>query len=307
MSEEIVTTNNKHKDRLFRKLFGSEENKVYALELYNAVAGTDYTDLDALEFNTMEDTVYMKMKNDVSFLFQAEINLWEHQSTINKNMPLRGFLYLSKLYSSYIELKGLDLYQKDVLKLPTPKYVVFYNGNDAQPDYQQLKLSASFEKPGSCIEMTADVYNVNQGHSKQLLDDCKVLSDYSELIARVRTNAESMDVDKAVDEAIKSCIEDGVLRDFLLKQRSEAYMSILTEYNEELHLRNVRNDGYVEGVDKHLIELICKKLIKGKTVETIADEVEEDITTVQTICDVAKEYAPDYDVDSIYAALKEKA
>lgn len=167
--------------------------------------------------------------------------------------------------------------------------------------------------------MTADVYNVNQGHSKQLLNDCKVLSDYSELIARVRTNAESMDADKAVDEAIKSCIEDGILKDFLLKQRSEAYMSILTEYNEELHLKNVRNDGYVEGfsegvnegikegIDKHLIKLVCKKLIKRKTVEIIAEELEEDITTIQSICDVAKEYAPDYDVDSIYAALKEKA
>ncbi|MBE5859158.1 MAG: hypothetical protein E7301_03405 [Butyrivibrio sp.] len=162
--------------------------------------------------------------------------------------------------------------------------------------------------------MTADVYNVNLGHNKQLLDGCKTLSDYSELIARVRKNAESMDADKAVDEAIKSCIEDGILRDFLLKQRSEAYMSILTEYNEELHLRTVRNDGFVEGfskgvnegVDKHLIELICKKLIKGKTVETIADEVEEDISTVQSICDVAKEYAPEYDVGSIYAALKDK-
>ncbi len=310
MTEEVVTTNNKHKDRLFRKLFGSEENKKYALELYNAVAGTNYTDENSLEFNTMEDIVYMKMKNDVSFLFQAEINLWEHQSTINENMPLRGFLYLSKLYGTYIELKGLDLYQKKLLKLPTPKYVVFYNGIDEQPDYRQLKLSSSFEKPGSCIEMTADVYNVNKGHSKDLLKTCKILSDYTELITRVRNNAEKMEFDKAVDEAIRSCIDDGILKDFLMKQRSEAYMSILSEYNEELHLKNVRNEGYDEGYDngydKHLVNQICKKLSKGKAVMVIADEVEEDISKVQSICNVAKEFAPNYDVDKIYEAWKKK-
>lgn len=76
--------NREYKDRLFKFIFGSPENKEWTLSLYNAINGTHYTDASAIEFNTIEDAVYMSMKNDLSFLFLIEniMNLYEHQGGV---------------------------------------------------------------------------------------------------------------------------------------------------------------------------------------------------------------------------------
>ena len=249
MSNE-TTVNKKHKDRLFSQIFGSEENKEYALDLYNALAGTSYTNVDDLEYNTLDDSIFLHMKNDVSFIFHSEINLWEHQSTINENMPLRGLLYVSQLYNSYIETNGLDIYQKNRATIPAPKYIVFYNGIEKYPDKSILKLSDSFAKPSDCLEMIAEVYNVNKGHNKELLQTCEMLSNYAEFIFRIRQNAKTMAIKDAIEAAIDSCIKDNIMASFLMKHRSEVSMSVLTEYNEELHLKNVHKEGFDEGFDK---------------------------------------------------------
>ena len=115
--------NEKHKDRLFRAIFGGSQPE-YTLSLYNAINGTDYDDPGKLEIYTIEDTVYMGMKNDLSFIIDDEIYLFEHQSTYNPNMPLRGLFYLAKQYEKYVADQGLDPYSTAIVCLPTPKYVV---------------------------------------------------------------------------------------------------------------------------------------------------------------------------------------
>lgn len=97
-----MQTNSKHKDRLFRFIFGNPEHKEWTLSLYNAINGSNYTNPEDIEFNTIDDIIYMGMKNDVSFLIMHVMNLREHQSSLNPNMPIRFFLHAGQLYDKYM-------------------------------------------------------------------------------------------------------------------------------------------------------------------------------------------------------------
>ena len=116
-----VNYNRNYKDTLFRKLFG--ENRENALSLYNAVNGTHYTNAEDLEFTTLDDVVYMKMKNDVSFIFGNYLNLYEHQSTLNPNMPLRGLLYFADMYRQIIPASE-RIYGSKLQEIPAPKCIL---------------------------------------------------------------------------------------------------------------------------------------------------------------------------------------
>lgn len=141
MGKKLARRN--YKDSLFRMVF---REKRALLSLYNAMNGTQYEDPDELVVTTIEDVLYMGCKNDISFLIKDVMNLYEHQSSVNPNMPLRGMIYISMLYQGYIEQNHLDIYSSTLLKLPTPKYIVFYNGTKDEPDRRELRLSDSFVK-----------------------------------------------------------------------------------------------------------------------------------------------------------------
>lgn len=173
--------NRNNKDVLFGLRF---QNKKDLLQLYNAVNETNYTDEQQLEITTLGDAVYMAMKNDVSFLVSNKMNLYEHQSTFNPNMPIRGFEYFAELYSAYLEKNELDVYGSSLIKLPTPQYVVFYNGTKEQPEKTVLKLSDAFEKIGHngiepAIEVQAIMLNINLGHNQLIMEKCKKLKEYA--------------------------------------------------------------------------------------------------------------------------------
>ena len=118
------------KDRLFRFLF--EKNKDALLQLYNALNGTNYKDTSGMEIVTIESAVYVAMNNDAAFIFAGTLSLYEHQSTMSKNMPVRFLLYLAEEYQKVIEKAEISLYGSRQISLPAPNCVVFYNGeNDA--------------------------------------------------------------------------------------------------------------------------------------------------------------------------------
>ncbi len=102
--------NRQHKDTLFRKIFGTEENKKYLLSLYNALNQSEYNNVDDLELITLDDVLFVSMKNDVAFLVDSEMHLYEHQSTLNPNMPLRGFMYTAKLWQNWIAKNKKNIY-----------------------------------------------------------------------------------------------------------------------------------------------------------------------------------------------------
>lgn len=180
--------NREYKGRLFRFVFGAEENKVYLLSLCNAVSGTNYTDVDDIEITTLNDAIYIKMKNDISFLIDSQMNLFEHQSTFNPNMPLRGIEYFAELYGNYIKANGLNIYVNSLQKIPTPRYFVFYNGTEEQPDVVKLKLSDAFQIPDDSgeFEWTATMLNINYEHNQKLLEQCQPLYEYAHFIKLVK-------------------------------------------------------------------------------------------------------------------------
>ena len=212
--------------------------------------GSNYTNADELIFTTLDDVVYMKMKNDVSFLFDKTLSLYEHQSTYNPNMPLRGFLYFADLYRQLIK-DNERIYSKSIVKIPAPKYIVFYNGDkkDMPEQVKELYLSDAFDMevdPGR-FEWTATMVNINAGMNPELLRRCKALGGYATFVDKVRTYNRSMPLTAAVDQAVDECVENGVLEEFLSKHRREVRNMVLTEFDEEKFLKMMREEERTEG------------------------------------------------------------
>ena len=247
-SNRNYVANKNHKSTVFSKLFG--EDKENALSLYNAMNDSNYTNADDLTFTTLDDVVYMKMKNDVSFLFDKTLSLYEHQSTYNPNMPLRGFLYFADLYRQLIK-DNERIYSKNIVKVPAPKYIVFYNGDmkDMPEQVKELYLSDAFDmkvEPGK-FEWTATLININTGMNPELLAKCEALGGYITFVDKVRTYNKSMPLTHAVDRAVDECVEDGVLEEFLNKHRREVRNMVLTEFDEEKYLKMMREEERAEG------------------------------------------------------------
>ena len=200
------------------------------------------------------------------------------KSTYNPNMPMRGLKYYAKMYDKFIKSRALNIYGSKLIKIPTPRYIVFYNGTEDIDPIKQLKLSDSFIKPDEtgAFEWTATVYNLNKGKNDELRYRCEVLDGYMTLIERIKSNLKkSKDIEKAVDAAVVSCIEDGILREFLLAHRAEVIDMCLTEFDEKTFVNGIKEEGREEGRKEGRMERdkekIAELLRNGKTPQQIAD------------------------------------
>ena len=272
--------NRKYKDRLFRFVFRDKKD---LLELYNAINGTDYHDAEELEVNTLEDVLYLGMKNDMSFLLDTSMSLYEHQSTWNENMPLRGLLYFAELYQRYLEENGYRLTGTGRrLPLPFPRYVVFYNGTKEEPDQTQLLLSDSFkgvEGEVPSLECRAVVLNINYGHNQAIMERCRRLKDYSEFIEEIRRNLRAgMVLEDAVEQGINACMERGILSDILSKSKMEVRKMLLTEYDERAEREYLRKEaieiGLEEGLEQGISIFILDNLEEKVPKERILSKLE---------------------------------
>ena len=232
--------NRNHKSRLFSFIFGREETKARTLSLYNSLNGTDYTNPDDIIITTIDDVIYMGMKNDLSYIVSDKISLYhslninEHQSTDNPNMPIRELMYAARLYDKYLKMNKRNPYSSSIIPLPIPKLIVLYNGLSVEPDDSILRLSDAFkaeirqnliakrtdidsipkedldkeiehilQKASPDIEVTVRMVNINYGHSKDILSACEPLSEYAWYIAQIRNNMkEGMEISVAADKAL---------------------------------------------------------------------------------------------------------
>ena len=247
--QKNVRVNIKYKDSLFRFIF---KDKEALLTLYNAVNESDYTDAEALEIYTMEDFVYMNMKNDLSFLIDFNMNVFEHQSTYNPNMPLRGFLYMAAAFKKYIALNHLDIYGSKRLHLPVPRYYVFYNGLAAMEDEELWYLTDSMEgmaaSEKSCVQFRAHMVNINLGRNSKLMERCPLLYEYSFFVAEIRKNvSQSRILREAIEEAVDYCICNGILADILRGNKAEVTDMCLEEYDAALHIASEKEISFEEG------------------------------------------------------------
>ena len=284
--ENQMSVNRIYKARIFEMLYSDKKE---LLELYNAVNGTDYKDPELLEINTLDNAIYMAMRNDVSFVIGTEVSLYEHQSTFSPNLPLRFLFYMSDLYSSIV--RDANLYSEKLVRIPTPIYIFFYNGQRKRPEKEVLKLSSMYqtEDEHPSLELEAILLNINPGYNDNLKKVCKSLRDYAEYTNRVRVYAQDLPIEAAVEKAITECIHEGILAEFLKKNRAEAKNVSIYEYDEEKHLRMEREECREDGRMELLMELIMKKLAKNKTLEEIADELEMNISVVEKIVKEIKE------------------
>ncbi|HBI61557.1 MAG TPA: hypothetical protein DDY31_10160 [Lachnospiraceae bacterium] len=245
-----------YKDRVFRMLF---QKKKRLLELYNALNDSDYTNEEDLTVNTLENVIYMKMKNDISLILGCDMCLYEHQSSYCPNMPLRGFLYFADLYKKY--LGDTELSTNRRIKIPVPRYIVFYNGLERKEEEFTQYLSESFLGEGGCIEVTVKTININYGHNGDLLEKSPTLNGYARFVSIIRKNLESMSLPQAVENAVTECIHKNILRDFLMEQRNEVVAMSIYEYNEEYAMRVTYEDGEIAGYQKGKAEGFRQNLV----------------------------------------------
>ena len=239
--------NREYRDRLFKFIFGNPQNKEWTLSLYNAVNGSHYTDASAIKLNTIENAVYMSMKNDVSFLIDNTMSFYEQQSTFNPNMPMRFLIYAGMIYSKYVEEnKHYRRYSSAQQKAPTPKCVCFYNGTADKEDRITLSLSDSFDGK-SDIEVKVTMININFGHNKALLDACKPLKEYAWFVDKVRSYQQTMEtLEEAVDAALEELPDDSLIKPFLVANKAEVKRMCITEYDEARTFAEQREEGREE-------------------------------------------------------------
>ena len=241
----------KYKDTVFRKLFSDPAR---LLELYNAMNKSNYTDSSELEINTLDNAVYLGMKNDVSFIFHNELWLYEHQSTVNPNMPLRDLIYTADILASKFYDKSV--YSSVQIKIPSPRFIVFYNGSRNVPEQYMYRLSDAYYQNNNgeapfCepfLELKVLVININGCYNEDIKRSCKTLSDYQTYVSLVRAYSATMPIEKAVSTAIEECIGNNVLREFLEKERAVVMSLSVFEFNKEREFKIVREDEREEGI-----------------------------------------------------------
>ena len=139
--------------------------------------------------------------------------------------------------------------------------------------------------------------NVNDGHNLELMEHCRTLKEYAKYVARVRKYVtQNIPLEEAVTRAVYECIEEGILAEFLMKNKAEVIKVSIYEYDKEFEEKKLRKAEYEAGVEagielgeRSLLEnQIRKKLKKGKPIEQIADELEEAVTTIQRIIEETK-------------------
>ena len=255
-----MAVNTEHKDRVFKFLFGNPANKHWTLNLYNAINGSDYSNPEDIRFNTIEDAVYLDMKNDVSFIILNEMNLWEHQSTYNPNMPMRFFFYAAKLYEKFIANSDYYPYSSILQPIPRPKCVCFYNGTAKQPEKTELRLSDAFNGDGD-IEVKVTMLNINYGKNQALMEACEPLKEYAWLVDAIRRYQKTMkDLEAAVDAAIDEMPDEFVIKKFLLSNKAEVKGMFLTEYDQEKVLAQERREAINDDRRRVATDMLMEKL-----------------------------------------------
>ena len=315
--------NREYKSDVFSMLM---ENKSYALEVYNALNHSDYRNPEEVEIIRLERGISLSIRNDASFLIDMNMSFYEHQSTYNPNMPLRSAIYYVNTLEDWLRRKNLDLFSRKRIQIPTPHFVVFYNGAEKRPEYEEMRLSEAFchktDEPG--IEVRCRVYNINPDNNQPLKERSAVLEGYTYFVKKVRTYRKgNMGLEEAVDRAIEDCIKNHVLEDFFRDRKDEVKKMTHLDYTWEKREQMIRKEEFEEGMEQgiaegmergieqgvgqgslqRLVNQVCCKLKKGKTPEEIADALEEPVENIQKICRIAEQYAPEYPAGEVCGAL----
>ena len=175
-------------------------------------------------------------------------------------MPLRFTIYYLEYLKQWLREQGINLYGSKRIMIPTPHFVVFYNGTDNRPDYEVMKLSTSFcssESEGEeAIEVRCKVYNINYGRNSWLAESSKVIGGYGNFVNKIRNyKSEGLELEDAIDNAIDDCIKEDVLREFFVERKDEVRKVMELDFTWERQAEMYRIDERADCVLDLLGEL----------------------------------------------------
>ena len=254
-------------------------------KLYNAIEGTDYQETQIIDINTLEDVIYMGMKNDISFVIDDTVVLIEHQSSINENMPLRMGIYLFRIWEKITNSNPMAKYGKRPIEIPNPKLIVLYNGKEDYPAKKILNLSSLFKKKDvdeKIVDADIKTLNINKGCNPELEQRSKSLADYAAFIAKVREYEKNYSLDEAIGLAIKYCIDNDILKECLEQNRYEVNNMLTTEFDLDEYKEVIRIEARLEAREEFLEEgraeaqnYIRELMEQGLSYEEIKKKIEE--------------------------------
>lgn len=273
-----LKTNREYKDSVFTTLFNAPEKM---LELYNAISKTSYKDISKIHVRTLTDVLYKVLKNDIAFTYEDKVViLIEHQATINKNMPLRLLMYIARTYENIVQKE--PIYHEALIEIPTPEIIVLYNGKDDYPLETTLKLSDAYKQKQDhyCLYLDVKVININYDKGSKILSECSTLNQYSYFVDKIRKLMDSgYNRDEAIKKSIDDCINENILKDFLLKHGTEVCNMLYAEYDIEEALKAREEDTKIEAVKR--------ALRRGKL--TIQEIAEDNDLPLEVVREIAKQ------------------
>ena len=283
----MANGNREFKSDVFSMLM---ENPKNALEVYNALNNSSIEDPNLVDICTLEKGISLTVRNDAAFIVDASLSVYEHQSTVCPNMPMRSLIYFTYMMEKLV--KDQNIYGSKLVRIPEPQFVVFYNGDRDQPELQELKLSDAFQKKTvePQVELICKVYNINAGKNETLLGKCKVLKDYMTFVDNVKsfyTEQDYEDLARAINRAIDKCIKENVLAEFLQENRDEVVQVTTLDYTFDRQImlereeaatearaegrEEGREEGRAEGREEEQKKLLTNMINNGATVEVVAE------------------------------------
>lgn len=313
-SKNNSLSNREVKSDAFTAYFSDPKN---AALLYTALDGVEVRP-EEIHITTLEGVLFVARKNDLAFVAQSKVLIIsEHQSTVNFNMPLRSVIYYGRTMEKLVESR--KLYRRKKILIPAPQFYVFYNGDKPFPSEKILKLSDSYlvNIPEPMLELSTKVININLSVNHGILEQCRPLYEYSWFIERIRDYIrQGINRDTAIKHSVKDCEKNGIMTEFMREHGSEVSNMLFTQFNMEDALRENYEEGFEDGAEEGkkegkeegkvllLIQLVCRKLRKGKTAAVIAEELEEELETIEQICDVAEQCGLNEESEKMYDLLK---
>ena len=272
------------------------EDKSYALEVFNVLNQSEYTDPEEIVIIKSDHGISLSIRNDASFMIDGNVSYYEHQSTYSINMPLRCLIYYANDIEKYVDFNEKDLYGTREIALPTPHFVVFYNGIGKRPEIETMKLSTSFchETANPELEVICTAYNINPDYNKELKEKSRVLYGYTVFVEKVRRYATTREkLEEAIKRAIDECIEENILKEFFLKRRKEVEKMTTIDCRFETREKLIKRDAYEDGFEDGF-----ENGVKSELINTEREKKRADIEKVRA--DVAEQ-----EVEKLKKIIKE--
>jgi hypothetical protein len=259
----------KYKDTFFRSLFCDKER---ALELFNAIEGTDFPKGTPLDFFSQGDKSLVWRNNDLAFVINnLLLAIKDHQGTLNPNMPFRLLPFAVDILYTWLTNKK-ELYKNKLVTIPTPKFYVLYNGKEKlKSNILRLSDSFRFDSHDFSMELTVKVIDINYKSGSEVLQKSPSLNGYAYLVESIRQNInDGLSRDIAIASAVNHCINKDILTKFLQENYQEvcSMFNYGITYEEEMEIK--QEEAWEKGKIEGLIAAI-KFLQKGISIEDVSN------------------------------------